>query len=239
MDKSKSFSLFKDYLEYMEGMSDEDLGKAMRAVWLYENGMELPELSGMAWMLFTTIRRDLDRAHAISQVRSENGAKGGKSKAEASDEEAPVSKEEANSSKHLANASKREASSSKPSLHKTLDIDKDITPPTPLGGDEGGGTPFERFWEAYPKKVRKAAARRAWKAIKPDEDLTQTILKAIELAKASPQWTKSGGRFIPDPSRWIEEKRWEDQLSPALEPPRSYNIEDLERISHFDLPDKL
>ena len=99
MDKSKSFSLFKDYLEYMEGMSDEDLGKAMRAVWLYENGMELPELSGMAWMLFTTIRRDLDRAHAISQVRSENGAKGGKSKAEASDEEAPVSKEEANSSK--------------------------------------------------------------------------------------------------------------------------------------------
>lgn len=42
MDKSKSFSLFKDYLEYMEGMSDEDLGKAMRAVWLYENGMELP-----------------------------------------------------------------------------------------------------------------------------------------------------------------------------------------------------
>ena len=225
MDKSKSFSLFKDYLEYMEGMSDEDLGKAMRAVWLYENGMELPELSGMAWMLFTTIRRDLDRAHAISQVRSENGAKGGKSKAEASDEEAPVSKEEANSSK--------------PSLHKTLYIDKDITPPTPLGGDEGGGTPFERFWEAYPKKVRKAAARRAWKAIKPDEDLTQTILKAIELAKASPQWTKSGGRFIPDPSRWIEEKRWEDQLSPALEPPRSYNIEDLERISHFDLPDKL
>ena len=225
MDKSKSFSLFKDYLEYMEGMSDEDLGKAMRAVWLYENGMELPELSGMAWMLFTTIRRDLVRAHAISQVRSENGAKGGKSKAEASDEEAPVSKEEANSSK--------------PSLHKTLDIDKDITPPTPPGGDEGGGTPFERFWEAYPKKVRKAAARRAWKAIKPDEDLTQTILKAIELAKASPQWTKSGGRFIPDPSRWIEEKRWEDQLSPALEPPRSYNIEDLERISHFDLPDKL
>ena len=73
----------------------------------------------------------------------------------------------------------------------------------------------------------------------PDEDLTQTILKALELAKASPQWTKSGGRFIPDPSRWIEEKRWEDQLSPALEPPRSYNIEDLERISHFDLPDKL
>ena len=225
MDKSKSFSLFKDYLEYMEGMSDEDLGKAMRAVWLYENGMELPELSGMAWMLFTTIRRDLVRAHAISQVRSENGAKGGKSKAEASDEEAPVSKEEANSSK--------------PSLHKTLDIDKDITPPTPLGGDEGGGTPFERFWEAYPKKVRKAAARRAWKAIKPDEDLTQTILKAIELAKASPQWTKSGGRFIPDPSRWLEEKRWEDQLSPALEPSRSYNIDDLERISHFDLPDKL
>ena len=120
MDKSKSFSLFKDYLEYMEGMSDEDLGKAMRAVWLYENGMELPELSGMAWMLFTTIRRDLDRAHAISQVRSENGAKGGKSKAEASDEEAPVSKEEANSSK--------------PSLHKTLDIDKDIPPLPPPGG---------------------------------------------------------------------------------------------------------
>ena len=63
MEEKKSFAVFKDYLEYMEGMTDQDIGAAMRAVWMAENGQEPPELSGVAWMFFTVIRRDLERAN--------------------------------------------------------------------------------------------------------------------------------------------------------------------------------
>lgn len=213
MDKSKSFCVFKDYLEYMEGVSDEDLGKAMRAVWLYENGLEVPQLSGMPWMLFTTIRRDLDRSHAISQVRGENGAKGGKQKPASS------SKEEANFSKDLANVSKDEANSSKPPLHKTLDIDsnkdkdKETYTPKPPQGDL-----FERFWAAYPKKKSKGQARRAWDKLKPGSTMVDHMLLAIERAKQSEDWQKDGGQYIPYPATWLNAEGWEDE-EPAPDPP--------------------
>ena len=69
-------------------MSDEDLGKAMRAVWMLVNGLEVPQLTGTAWMLFTTIRRDMER----KKVRQDNGAKGGRPKL--TETETEVSKSE-------------------------------------------------------------------------------------------------------------------------------------------------
>ena len=39
---------------------------------------------------------------------------------------------------------------------------------------------FNRFWAAYPKKTAKAQALKAWQKLKPDEELTDTILSALE-----------------------------------------------------------
>lgn len=211
------------YRRQFAKLSMEERGQLITAILDYESGEDVGELSPLVELAFSFIKDDLDynaeRYEKKCETNRQNGAKGGRPKG--------TKKEEAPSSPNDEDATDTQSQPAEPA--------EPAEPPE----QEKPANDFERFWEAYPKKVRKAAARRSWKAIKPDEDLTQTILKAIELAKASPQWTKSGGRFIPDPSRWIEEKRWEDQLSPALEPPRSYNIEDLERISHFDLPDKL
>ena len=82
MEEKKSFAMFKDYLEYMEGMTDQDIGAAMRAVWMVENGQDPPELSGVAWMFFTIIRRDLERASVRAQASRKNGAKGGRPRKE-------------------------------------------------------------------------------------------------------------------------------------------------------------
>jgi len=71
---------------------------------------------------------------------------------------------------------------------------------------------FDLFWQAYPKKVGKGAAKKAWKKIKPSKSLLETILIAIKQQKDSDQWQKDKGQFIPMPSTWLNQERWEDEV---------------------------
>lgn len=74
---------------------------------------------------------------------------------------------------------------------------------------------FAEFWSAYPKKVAKGDAEKAWKKHKPDLD---RCLAALDIAKRSQDWTKDGGQFIPYPATWLNGKRWEDGGSSAIKP---------------------
>lgn len=71
---------------------------------------------------------------------------------------------------------------------------------------------FEEFWKAYPKKAGKGSARKAFKTHKGTSLLPQ-ILTGIRLAKASHDWTKEGGRFIPHPATWLNREGWLDDPS--------------------------
>ncbi|MBR6861216.1 MAG: phage replisome organizer N-terminal domain-containing protein [Acidaminococcaceae bacterium] len=71
---------------------------------------------------------------------------------------------------------------------------------------------FESFWKAYPKKVGKGAAERAFAKAKPDDTLTEKMISAVEAAKRSSMWRKEGGQYIPNPATWLNQKRWEDEL---------------------------
>jgi len=77
---------------------------------------------------------------------------------------------------------------------------------------------FETFWLQYPKKVGKAAAMKAWKRVKPDAALYDRIMQAVEKSKQSEQWTREGGRYIPNPATWINQGRWDDVLMPFVQP---------------------
>ncbi len=70
---------------------------------------------------------------------------------------------------------------------------------------------FERFWTAYPKKRNKGDALKAWRALKPDAQLADAIVQAIERAKESVQWRKEAGQFIPYPATWLRARGWEDE----------------------------
>lgn len=70
---------------------------------------------------------------------------------------------------------------------------------------------FSEFWTAYPRKKAKADAERAWKNQKCSAILPQ-ILVAIRAAKASHDWTKEFGRFIPYPASWLNSRGWEDEI---------------------------
>lgn len=71
---------------------------------------------------------------------------------------------------------------------------------------------FESFWKAYPKKVGKGAAEKAWQKIKPSERLLNEMVEAIQKQRTSKEWIKEDGQFIPNPATWLNQKRWEDCL---------------------------
>ena len=68
---------------------------------------------------------------------------------------------------------------------------------------------FQKFWSAYPRKVGKDAARKAFAARNPDAFLIEAMLSAVRAQAASEQWTESP-RFIPHPSTWLIQGRWQD-----------------------------
>ncbi len=70
---------------------------------------------------------------------------------------------------------------------------------------------FDEFWAAYPKKIGKKAAHSSWKKIKPDTGLHDKIMMAVGKARATDQWQRENGRFIPNPTTWLNQGRWEDE----------------------------
>lgn len=69
---------------------------------------------------------------------------------------------------------------------------------------------FDEFWAAYPRKVGKGAAITKWaKAIKlapPYE-----IMSGLEAAKNEWVMKETETQFIPHPSTWLHQRRWEDE----------------------------
>ncbi len=79
---------------------------------------------------------------------------------------------------------------------------------------------FDEFWQAYPKKRAKDDAMKAFAKRKPDRDLLDKMLKAIEAQKRSDDWLKDGGQFIPYPATWLNDARWMDEKTVLHEPIR-------------------
>lgn len=100
-------------------------------------------------------------------------------------------------------------------------IEEKITPPTPSRGRgmSSYSQEFEKFWDAYPKKVGRAAAWKAWQNQKRAGVLPANgkIQEAINEQLRSDQWRKEGGQFIPNPSTWLNQGRWDDKLQASGE----------------------
>ena len=68
---------------------------------------------------------------------------------------------------------------------------------------------FDQFWSAYPKKINKQGALKAFEKV---DVPVETLLAALENHKRSAQWVKDGGQFIPHPTTWLNQRRWEAEL---------------------------
>ena len=86
------------------------------------------------------------------------------------------------------------------------------TEPCSPSASESADDGFADFWEQYPKKVAKPAAEKAWRKVKPSKQLLADLMAGLERQKASADWQKDGGRFIPHPATWLNGRRWDDEL---------------------------
>jgi hypothetical protein len=81
---------------------------------------------------------------------------------------------------------------------------------SPLSPRADQAPEFIRFWQAYPRKVAKARAAKAWQKLAPDQALVATMHEALAWQQEQPQWLKDEGAFIPHPASWLNGRRWED-----------------------------
>lgn len=90
-------------------------------------------------------------------------------------------------------------------------------PVVPLEGDDPD---FDRFWTDFPNKKNKPGARRAWKQTKKARPPLPTLLAALQRDKASDEWRRDDGKFIPHPASWLRGERWNDEAAvvPESEP---------------------
>lgn len=79
---------------------------------------------------------------------------------------------------------------------------------------------FEVFWQNYPKKVNKKDAEKAFKAVKVSIDV---LIAAVDKQKASREWQKDGGQYIPYPATWLRRGGWENELAPVTAPTARQN----------------
>jgi hypothetical protein len=86
---------------------------------------------------------------------------------------------------------------------------------------------FDTFWKAYPKKVGKGAAKKAFIKAKVSDNLLSQMLTAIETQRRTHQWQKENGQFIPNPSTWLNQSRWEDEPQGVETAPKAPSISDI------------
>jgi len=91
---------------------------------------------------------------------------------------------------------------------------------------------FNRFWEHYPRKVGKPAAKRAMKA-------KYGAVNSRLIAEGTVAWadywvgSQTAEQFIPHPATFLNQDRWLDRI-PAITPKKESVMEMLERLAERD-----
>jgi hypothetical protein len=116
-----------------------------------------------------------------------------------------------------------------PCCNRPYDLDATPAPKKASKND------FEVFWSAYPRKVGKGYCKDIWKrkTLPPIEVILASLHKAI----ASHDWQKEDGKYIPNPSTWINQARWEDEgidygiLKNRIQQPTSATIDEADAFA--------
>ena len=73
---------------------------------------------------------------------------------------------------------------------------------------------FREFWKEYPRHKAKAAAEKSFRKLCTGEKIFSEIMDGLKRSRE--RWERLGTepRFIPYPSTWLNQERWEDEEDP-------------------------
>ncbi len=81
--------------------------------------------------------------------------------------------------------------------------------------DTGYSAAFLTFWDAYPRKVKKGDAWTAWVKGKCDGIADVIVASIADHRQHDADWQRDGGQYIPHPTTYLHNRRWEDELQAA------------------------
>lgn len=165
----------------------------------------------------TIYSRRMDRDNYISAIRSEAGRRGaehGHKGGRPRQKEKPQKRQTEGQAEGQNNPPSSSSSTSVNTLPESGGTGnksrKKSTPETdPL---------FAQFWTAYPRKAKKLHAAKSFSKLTVTPELLAVMLAAIGESRQSEDWTREEGRFIPHPSSWLNQRRWEDERPNARVP---------------------
>lgn len=98
---------------------------------------------------------------------------------------------------------------------------------------------FDEFWSIYPRKMSKADAVSAWKALLKNKESIDDILKATKNYAKECEGKET--QFVKHPATFLRKERWKDYLSPSRESPnvdpRNKEIEFQKWVQEGNEPD--
>lgn len=74
---------------------------------------------------------------------------------------------------------------------------------------------FEEFWQAWPdgmRKVNQSRCLETWASNKLDAQADEIL---AHMASMADEWARDGGRFVPMPRTYLNQRRWVGQKSMA------------------------
>lgn len=187
-----------------EGPAEKLAGALIRAGWLDEKEDGTLEIHD--WYEYTGKLIDQRQAEKERSQRR-RAAAASSSGSHDDDQQTPTGRPKGNRGKAAGRVDQSRLYQSK----------EDNPPPSP--SDEGSEAPkpslietrFAEFWSAYPKKVSKQYALKAWKRISPDAALHEKIMAAVNAQKRGEQWRRDNGRYIPNPATWLNGGNWDNE----------------------------
>lgn len=214
MAKLTGFIFQDGYLEPLAKLSDQELGRLVRALAKYHMTGEEQELAGRESIAYDFIKADIDRIEQDYATKCETN-RNNRLTTVNDRQRSSTTVNESKRSRTNGNETAQVIVIEKNSKEKEKENNNENT--KTRAREEKTPPGFDRFWESYPRKTAKQEAIKAFEKLKPDAMLIETMVKAVERQKQSAQWQEDGGRYIPHPATWINQRRWEDVL-PAKGP---------------------
>ncbi len=233
MKEKNSFIFYYDWYDIFEPLSDEQKGLLLSKILGYVKDGKEDDIDDLALKIsFNVIRNALNRDGEKYKVKclknAENGKKGGRPKKQPLDEDTEKSERLLKKAKKADNDNDTDNDTDNDNdndndTDNDNDADNDTDNDTNDNINNKSTSSFSAkkacvysddflvFWKEYPKKVGKGAAFKAWRKSGLNSVDEENILSALKWQKKSEQWKLSNGRFIPNPTTYINQRRWEDE----------------------------
>ena len=83
---------------------------------------------------------------------------------------------------------------------------------------------FELFWKEYPRKVNKFKTEEWFNKNNLTDEQFNLIITKLKKYKDTTDWKKDNGKYIPYPTTWLNQKRWEDDVVSISESNNPNNV---------------